>query len=149
MEMHASLTNWLLAFLPLLFLLVLMLARGWGAAEAGPVSWIAAVLMAWFFFDTPVDVIGYESVKGTWSAVTVLYVVWASILIYEVTPDGCVLDLLRHALTRLLPDRLLLVLAFGWAFASFLQVVTGFGVPIAVCAPLLVGIGVRPLYAVI
>src|SRR3546814_12464691 len=41
------------------------------------------------------------------------------------------------------------VLAFGWAFASFLQGVTGFGVPIAVCAPLLVGIGVRPLYAVI
>ena len=85
MEMNVSLTNWLIAFLPLALLLVLMLGRKWGAAEAGPVSWMAAVAMAWFFFDTPVDVIGYESVKGTWSAVTVLYVVWASILIYEVT----------------------------------------------------------------
>lgn len=149
METHVSLTNWLLAFLPLLFLLVLMLARQWGAAEAGPVSWIGAVVVAWFFFDTPVDVIGYESVKGTWSAVTVLYVVWASILIYEVTHEGGAFEPLRLGITRILPDPLLQVLAFGWAFASFLQGVTGFGVPIAVCAPLLVGIGVRPLYAVI
>lgn len=149
MEMNVSLTNWLIAFLPLALLLVLMLGRKWGAAEAGPVSWMAAVAMAWFFFDTPVDVIGYESVKGTWSAVTVLYVVWASILIYEVTHEGGAFEPLRRGITRILPDPLLQVLAFGWAFASFLQGVTGFGVPIAVCAPLLVGIGVRPLYAVI
>lgn len=149
MNMTVSATNWMMAFAPLLFLLVLMLGRKWGAAEAGPVSWIAAVAMAWFFFDTPTDVIGYESVKGTWSAVTVLYVVWASILIYEVTHEGGAFEPLRLGITRILPDPLLQVLAFGWAFASFLQGVTGFGVPIAVCAPLLVGIGVRPLYAVI
>lgn len=149
MDSNVSLTNWLLAFLPLLILLVLMLGRKWGAAEAGPVSWLAAVGMAWFFFDTPAEVIGYESVKGTWSAITVLYVVWASILIYEVTHEGGAFEPLRRGITRILPDPLLQVLAFGWAFASFLQGVTGFGVPIAVCAPLLVGIGVRPLYAVI
>ena len=149
METNVSLTNWIIAFSPLALLLVLMLARKWGAAEAGPVSWLAAVAMAWFFFDAPVEVIGYESIKGTWSAVTVLYVVWASILIYEVTHEGGAFEPLRQGITRILPDPLLQVLAFGWAFASFLQGVTGFGVPIAVCAPLLVGIGVRPLYAVI
>ncbi len=149
MNMTVTATNWLIAFSPLLFLLILMLGRKWGAAEAGPVSWIAAVAVAWFFFDTPTDVIGYESVKGTWNAVTVLYVVWASILIYEVTHEGGAFEPLRQGITRILPDPLLQVLAFGWAFASFLQGVTGFGVPIAVCAPLLVGIGVRPLYAVI
>lgn len=149
MDMNVTATNWLLAFAPLLVLLVLMLGRKWGAAEAGPVSWIAAVMVAWFFFGTSAEVIGYESVKGTWSAVTVLYVVWASILIYEVTHEGGAFEPLRQGITRILPDPLLQVLAFGWAFASFLQGVTGFGVPIAVCAPLLVGIGVRPLYAVI
>lgn len=149
MEMNVSLTNWIIAFLPLALLLLLMLGRKWGAAEAGPVSWLAAVGMAIFFFDTPMDVIGYESVKGTWSAVTVLYVVWASILIYEVTHEGGAFEPLRRGITRIMPDPLIQVLAFGWAFASFLQGVTGFGVPIAVCAPLLVGIGVRPLYAVI
>ncbi|MFC4929118.1 L-lactate permease [Massilia sp. GCM10023247] len=149
MKMTVSAINWLIAFSPLLFLLVLMLWRKWGAAEAGSLSWLAAVAMGWFFFDTSAAVIGYESIKGTWSAVTVLYVVWASILIYEVTHEGGAFEPLRKGITRILPDPLIQVLAFGWAFASFLQGVTGFGVPIAVCAPLLVGIGVRPLYAVI
>ncbi|CAL62613.1 Putative lactate permease [Herminiimonas arsenicoxydans] len=149
MNMTVSATNWLMAFLPLLFLLALMLGRKWGVAEAGSVAWLAAAATAWFFFDTPAEVIGYETVKGTWSAAKVLYVVWASILIYEVTNEGGAFEPLRQGITRILPDPLMQVLAFGWAFASFLQGVTGFGVPIAVCAPLLVGIGVRPLYAVI
>ncbi len=149
MNMSINVTNWIIAFLPLFFLLVMMLGRRWGAAEAGSLSWLVAVGVAWYFFDTPSDVLGYESVKGTWSAVTVLYVVWASILIYEVTHEGGAFEPLRQGITRIMPDPLIQVLAFGWAFASFLQGVTGFGVPIAVCAPLLVGIGVRPLYAVI
>jgi L-lactate permease len=40
------------------------------------------------------------------------------------------------------------VLTIGWVFASFLQGVTGFGVPVAIVAPLLVGMGVRPFWAV-
>lgn len=149
MDMSVTVVSWLLAFFPLLVLLVLMLGWRWGAAEAGPVSLLIAGAMAWFYFQTPIDAIGYESVKGTWSAVTVLYVVWASILIYEVAHEGNAFEPLRQGITRIMPDPLLQVLAFGFAFSSFLQGVTGFGVPIAVCAPLLVGIGVRPLYAVI
>lgn len=40
------------------------------------------------------------------------------------------------------------MLAFGWVFSSLLQGVAGFGAPIAIVAPLLVGIGVKPLMAV-
>lgn len=104
-----------------------------------------ALAIAFFYFGAPLDVIGYENAKGIWSALTVLYGVWASILVYEVSEEGRAFEPLRRGITRLLPNPLLQVLAFGWAFASFLQGVTGFGVPIAVCAPLLVGIGVRPL----
>ncbi len=140
--------SWGLAFLPLAILLLLMLGASWGAAEAGPLSWVVALAIAFFYFGAPLDVIGYENAKGIWSALTVLYVVWASILLYEVSHEGAAFEPLRRGITRLLPDPLMQVMAFGWAFASFLQGVTGFGVPIAVCAPLLVGIGVRPLYAV-
>ncbi|MEP6558684.1 MAG: L-lactate permease, partial [Burkholderiales bacterium] len=148
MALDVSWISWGLAFLPLAVLLLLMLGANWGAAEAGPLAWIAAMLVAFFYFDAPLSVIGFENAKGIWSALTVLYVVWASILVYEVSHEGQAFEPLRRGITRLLPDPLLQVLAFGWAFALFLQGVTGFGVPIAVCAPLLVGIGVRPLYAV-
>ena len=148
MTLDITWISWGLAFLPLAILLLLMLGANWGAAEAGPLSWLVALVIAFFYFDAPLDVIGFENAKGIWSALTVLYVVWASILLYEVSHEGQAFEPLRRGITQLLPDPLMQVMAFGWAFASFLQGVTGFGVPIAVCAPLLVGIGVRPLYAV-
>ena len=52
-------------------------------------------------------------------------------------------------LRKLLPNELLLVLALGWILESFLQGITGFGVPVAVGAPLLIGIGMNPMWAVI
>src|SRR5690606_8397561 len=42
-----------------------------------------------------------------------------------------------------------LVLGFGWVFASFMQGIAGFGAPIAIVAPILVALKVRPLYAVV
>ncbi|HET7327568.1 MAG TPA: L-lactate permease [Nocardioidaceae bacterium] len=149
MDLPVTASSWLLAFLPLAILLALMLGARWGVAEAGPVAWLIAVVIAFTYFEAPMELIGFESAQGSWSAITVLYVVWASILIYEVTEEGGAFEPLRRGIARLLPHPLLQVLAFGWAFASFLQGVTGFGVPVAVCAPLLLGIGVRPLYAVI
>lgn len=149
MEIPVTATSWLLAFVPLAALLIMMLWWRLGAAEAGPIAWIIAVLVGWTYFEMPGSAIGYETAKGAWSAVSVLFVVWASILIYEVTHEAKAFEPLRRGIIRVLPHPLLQVLAFGWAFASFLQGVTGFGVPIAVCAPLLVGIGVRPLYAVV
>lgn len=149
MDLTVSWTSWLLAFVPLAGLLIFMLWWRWGAAEAGPVAWIVAVIVGWTYFEMPAEAIGYETAKGAWSALTVLYVVWASILVYEVTHEANAFEPLRRGITKVLPHPLMQVLAFGWAFASFLQGVTGFGVPIAVCAPLLVGIGVRPLYAVV
>ena len=40
------------------------------------------------------------------------------------------------------------LLLLAWAFSSFLQGVAGFGVPIAVVAPLLIGLGFAPVVAV-
>jgi len=46
-------------------------------------------------------------------------------------------------------NELFLVLGIGWVFSTFFQGVAGFGAPIAVTAPLLVGIGMKPRYAVL
>ena len=37
----------------------------------------------------------------------------------------------------------------GWVFAGFLQGITGFGVPVAICVPILMGFGVKPVMAVV
>ena len=74
---------------------------------------------------------------------------WTAILLYQVADEAKAFLVIRNGMRKLLPNELLVVLALGWILESFLQGITGFGVPVAVGAPLLIGIGVTPLYAVI
>jgi lactate permease len=149
MEAYVSGLNWLVAFLPIAALLILMIGFRWGAAEAGPIGWGLATVAALTVYRAPLNLVALESVKGLWAAFLILYIVISAILIYEVTQEADAFEPFRRGIERFSPNRLIQILAFGWVFASFLQGITGFGVPIAVAAPLLVGIGVRPLYAVI
>jgi lactate permease len=149
MEAYVTGFNWFLTFLPIAVLLILMIGFRWGAAEAGPIGWVIATIAALTVFQAPLTLVALESVKGLWAAFLILYIVISAILIYEVTQEADAFEPFRRGIERFSPNRLIQILAFGWVFASFLQGITGFGVPIAVAAPLLVGIGVRPLYAVI
>lgn len=145
-----DLFHWGSAILPILILLLLLVKGRWGAAEAGAVTWILVAIVAVFVYRTPMDTLAIETVKGVWSAIfSILIIVWPAILIYEVTNEADAFVPFRKGIEKVTPNRLLQIMAFGWGFAGFLQGITGFGVPVAITAPLLVGIGVRPLYAVI
>jgi lactate permease len=75
--------------------------------------------------------------------------VWAALFLYRVTDEAGVLAAIGAGLPRLTPDRGLQALLLGWIFGAFLQGVSGFGVPVAVVAPLLVGLGFPPVTAVV
>lgn len=74
---------------------------------------------------------------------------WPALLLYRVGDRAGAFVALREGIERFSRNELFLVLAFGWVFASFLQGIAGFGVPIAVVTPLLLALGVRPIYAVL
>lgn len=59
------------------------------------------------------------------------------------------IDAIGAMVTRIPEDELLQILPISSVAVSFLQGITGYGVPLAVCAPLLIAIGVRPFCAVI
>jgi lactate permease len=140
--------SWSLALLPIVVLLVLLAVLRWKAPQAGPVALFVAVIIALFTFRTPFETLAVAGGKGVWDAIFILFVVWPALLLYRVADRAGAFSALRHGITRFSRNDLFLVLAFGWVFASFLQGIAGFGAPIAVVAPLLVAIGVRPIMAV-
>lgn len=139
----------LLALVPIALLLVLLTRYRWKAAQAGPVALAVAAIVAVTAYRSPFDVLAVASGKGVWDAVFILYVVWPALLLYRVIDGAGAFEALRRGVTVFSENHLFLVLGFGWVFASFLQGITGFGTPIAVVAPLLVALGVRPVYAVV
>ncbi|WP_409275104.1 L-lactate permease [Neobacillus sp. SCS-31] len=149
MDLPVNILMWVMAVLPIAILIVLMIKFQWGAAEAAPIGLLAAFIISIVFYKSDLQLIGLESAKGIWTALTVIAIILPAILIYEVTTEAKAFDSIRNGLKKFTSNELLQIIAIGWVFASFLQGITGFGVPIAVCAPLLVGLGVRPLWAVV
>jgi lactate permease len=141
--------DWLLALAPILTILILMVRFRWGAAKAGPVGWLAAVFLAAARFGAGLDLIALAQVKGLLLTLDVLLIIWAAFLLYRVADEAGAIEIIGEALPRLTADASMQALLIGWAFASFLQGVGGFGVPVAVTAPLLVGLGFSPLNAVL
>jgi lactate permease len=148
-QIDATLTLWLVAVAPLVAILVLLVGLRWKAASAAPVGFFLAVLAAFIFFQAPARNVALQSVKGVWDALFIIYVIVPALLLYQVSKRAGAFESLRHGIESVTPNNLLHVLGFGWVFASFLQGITGFGAPIAVTAPLLVAVGVRPIWAVI
>lgn len=140
---------WIMACLPIIVLLILMIKLQWGATKAAPVGLAITIVTSLLFYKADWMLLIFESAKGVWSSVAILLIVWSAVLLYQVAVQAKAFIVIRNGMSRLLPNELLLVLAIGWVFVSFLQGITGFGVPVAVGAPLLIGIGVTPLYAVI
>ena len=148
MQLPVSVLNWTLASLPIAVLLILLVSYRWGVAEASPIALGISLITGAVFFGGSLPLLAGEVAKGIWSGVTVMAVVVPAILIFEVTSEAKAFDIFRLGMQKFSPNELLRIVAVGWVFASFLQGVTGFGVPVAIVAPLLIGMGVKKFWAV-
>ena len=147
--MTLTLLDWLLAASPLLAVMLLMVVFRWGAVKAGAVGWLVAVAMAALRFGAGGDVLLYAQGRALLLTLDVLYVVWGAMLFFQVAEQAGALRAIGRDLPRLTADPVMQALLLAWLFASFLQGVGGFGVPVAVVAPLLLSLGVPPLLAVV
>ena len=147
--MQLTLLNWLLAFTPIVVVLVLMLVFHWGGSKAGAMSWFFTVLVAAIHFGAGPELIAYSQVKAILLALDVTYIVWAALLLFHTANEAGAIALIGKMLPQLTPEITLQALLIGWLFASFLQSLGGLGVPTAVTAPILIGLGFSPIQSVI
>jgi lactate permease len=149
MELSLTIWNWLLAFLPVLTVVFVMLAFRWGGSRAGALGWFTAVLVALFFFGAGFELLAVAQVKAVLLSLDVLYIIWTALLLFSISQEAGAIQMIGQALPGLTADKMMQSLLIGWLMVSFLQGLGGFGVPVAVCAPLLVGLGFSPIQAVV
>jgi len=139
----------LFAAAPIALVLALMVGPKWGSTRAGPAGWAAALGIAYSAFGADPALLVYSQLKGLLLSLYVLYIVWFALALYRVVDEAGALASISAAVARLTGDRLMQLLVLCWVFSSLLQGVTGFGVPVAVVAPLLVGLGFSPATSVV
>ena len=140
--------KWFFAISPILVVLILMIGLKWGGGRAGAAGWFAAMLAAFFVFGADARLLAYAQMKGILLSVNVLYIIWMALLLYNVVNETGAVETIGLGIGRISQDKAIQILIFGWVFGSFLQGVAGYGVPIAVVAPLLVSMGFTPIVAV-
>lgn len=138
-----------LAMAPLAMLLALILGLRLSAAEAAGVSFLLSLPIAIWAFEASLHTVAVAALKGVWDGLFILFVIWPALLLFETVENAGAFEVIRTGLERFTANRLVLVLILGWLFASFLQSVAGFGTPIAIIAPILIGVGVKPVMAVV
>lgn len=149
---------------PIVLILLLMLGARWSAARAGLAGLALAFVLAWWLFGFPLPLAAVlpGQAPGTGLAahagvlaeagfltLGILWILLPALALHEHQQRCGALDALRAGLARVSSSRALQALLVGWCVALFLEGAAGFGTPIALVAPLLVGLGVPPLQAVV
>jgi len=137
-----------LALSPIVVVLVLMIGFRWGGAKAGPAGWLVALAVSVLFFGAGPALLAYSQMRALLLTLYVLYIVWMALLLYNVAVEAGAIATIGAGIVRLTADRALQLLLLAWVFSSFLQGIAGYGVPIAVVAPLLIGLGFSPVLSV-
>lgn len=137
----------LLAAVPVLLLIILLVGCKWSVGRAAVVSVaVDAVIALSAFGAHPLQIL-VSAAKGAWSSLSIILIICPAILMYNIVREAGAFRVIRAGIQQATPNKLLQILIIGYAFAAFLQGITGFGVPVAICAPLLIEIGVSPFWA--
>lgn len=147
--MAVSTINWLLAFSPILILIVLMTIFKFGGSKAGIITWLVAQIIAFGFFGTGIEILRDALIKSIFLALDVLLIIWGAMYLYQVTKAAGTIQQIGEFLSAFTHNKAYQGVFLGWLFPSFLQGMGGFGVPVAVSAPLLVSAGFSPLLSIV
>lgn len=139
----------ILAITPILLILLLMVGLRWGAVQAGLAGYLSALAISSLFFGAGLRLLFYSHLRAFLFSLDVLLVIWAAFLLFRVADEAGAIQTIAQALPHLSSDKDLQAMITGWVFASFLQSVGGFGVPVAMTAPILISLGFSPLASVL
>lgn len=139
---------WFLCLVPILAVLILMMVFRWSGGRSGIVGWVLTLIVAYTWFGGHLHILSAGTLKGLWATVWVLYIIWGAMTVYNVVDLVGGFKVISDTFTRLTGgNKILQLLVLGWAFPGFVQGVCGYGAPVAVAAPLLVGLGFDPIFA--
>lgn len=132
----------LAAIFPIAFLIFLMVGpRALPSQRALPLSALVAYLTVLLFFGLGANLVHASALKGLFTALTPILIIWGALLLFRMMEESGALATLKTWLTGVTKNRVGLLMILGWAFPFLLEGASGFGTPVAIAAPILLGLG--------
>lgn len=133
--------RYIIAWIPVLLVLVGMVLFRMSATKTGLASWILGCILAMLFFGFDFMATTLATAKGTLLAFDIMVIIGGALFLYFVVETSGAIEKIKWSIIGLTKDRLMQVLLIAVGFAGFLHGIAGFGVPPAVTAPILMALG--------
>jgi lactate permease len=138
----------ILAAVPILVFLLCLVVFKMKGITAGIIAVVLQVAIAWWPFGMPAASIAGAGLLGILTALwPIAYIIVMAVWLYKLTVASGRFDVIRTSIAGISPDQRVQVLLISFGFGAFLEGAAGFGVPIAICAALLVQLGFGPVKA--
>lgn len=142
--------SFLLALVPILWLVVMLLLFKWPTWKAAIGSFVIAAALAATRWGMPVDQVATASLEGFLMALwPIVLVIIAAVFTYNLCVKTGAMDVISGMITSISSDRRILALLIAWCFGGFMEGMAGFGTAVAIPAGMLAALGFSPIPAVL
>ena len=146
--LQAPVLSALVAAIPILFFLLGLTVLKLSGVRAALGALVLALGIGIPVFGMPVGVgvgaivLGFLS--GLWP---IGWIVLMAVWLYRISVWAGNFDIVRSSISAITTDQRIQMLLIAYCFGGFLEGAAGFGIPVAICAALLVSLGFQPLRA--
>jgi len=138
-----------LAIAPFIVFLFLLLWRRMPLIFVSAITLILVIVSAAAFWRVFPNYIFGSVVKGSLVALDIFFIILGAIFFLEIMKETKIIENVSFYLQSVSKDIRIQVIFLAWFFENFLEGTAGFGTPSTVVAPLLIGLGLGPVNAVI
>lgn len=146
----ASISNIILAFIPILLLVCLMGVFKLPGDKSAVITLITTVIISFFFFEFPMHDLGLSFYYGVMKAFfPILLIIIMALFSYNILVHTGYMEVIKKQFISISSDRSIQVLLLTWGFGGLLEGMAGFGTAVAIPAAILIGLGFSPIFSAV
>lgn len=138
-----------LSVLPFLVFLFLLLVKKTSLLKTSLITLGLYTVLAIFYWKIISSALFASFGKGIFTAIDIFIIIFGAIFFLEILKDQKIIKNISHYLSNISKDYRIQVILIAWFLECFIEGTAGFGTPAAIATPLLIGLGLPPLRALI
>lgn len=139
----------ILSITPLIFFLLLLFWKKTTLLKSSAFTLILTTALTFFYWKIIPALLLTSFAKGAFVALDIFLIILGAIFFLEILKDLKVIDNVSYYLESFSKDYRVQVIILAWFFENFLEGTAGFGTASVIVVPLLIGLGLPPIRAVI
>lgn len=131
---------------PITLLIFLMVKKNPLASHTAlPIVALLFYFIKLIYFKENANIINATVLNGLLTAWTPVLIIWGAILLFRTMDNSGAMNTIKNWLNTVSQNKIAQLMIIGWAFAFLIEGASGFGTPAALAAPVLVGLGFKPV----